>query len=87
MKKFAFASLFIAMSFVQVGCGEAETPAPTPVTTESMKETAGGASKMAEMTGDGAKTEDAAKTDDAPKTDAPKTDDAAKTDDAPKTNP
>ena len=30
MKKFAFASLFLAMSFVQVGCGEAETPKPTP---------------------------------------------------------
>ena len=61
MKKFAFASLFLAMSFVQVGCGEAEKPAPTPEMLESMKDAAGAASGMADKTGDAAKTDDAPK--------------------------
>ena len=31
MKKFGYSALFLALTFVQVGCGEpAETPAPTP---------------------------------------------------------
>ena len=43
MKKFGYSALFLALTFVQVGCGEpAETPTPAPVTPTAPAEMAPG---------------------------------------------